>query len=199
MIIIGLCGTSGSGKGYVCAKFAKRGVAYIDTDLVYRQEVLTDGCCVNELIDFFGNGILENGAVSKKLLAAIVFESQNAESKLVKLNEITHKYIKIKTVGHMAEYEKQGYRAVLIDAPVLFESGFDSMCSATICVTAPYDSKLERIMKRDGISKEKAEARLGAQLSDCELRKRCTYEIDNTNGCDLDSQIDTILKDLGIE
>ena len=199
MVIIGLCGSSGSGKGYACAKFEKHGVAYIDTDLVYRQGVLTDSHCVNELTGYFGNGILENGAVSKKLLAAIVFESENAEIKLARLNEITHKYIKIKTLERLSEYEGQGYSAVLIDAPVLFESGFDKMCDATICVTAPYEQKLERIMKRDGISKEKAEARLGAQLSDTELRKRCTYEIDNTDGVDLDSQIDIILKDLGIE
>lgn len=199
MIIIGLCGTSGSGKGYACLKFAKRGVAYIDTDLVYRQEVLTDSCCVSELVEYFGCGILENGLVSKRLLASIVFESQDASAKLGKLNEITHKYIKIKTTEHMREYERKGCCAVLIDAPVLFESGFDSMCDVTICVTAPYEEKLERIVKRDGISKEKAQARLKAQLSDCELRKRCTYELDNTNGCDLEGQIDFILKDLGIE
>ena len=120
MVIIGLCGTSGSGKGYACAKFAKHGVAYIDTDLVYRQEVLTDSRCISELVEYFGGGILENGLVSKKLLAAIVFESQNASLKLNKLNEITHEYIKINTLERLSQYERQGYQAVLIDAPVLF-------------------------------------------------------------------------------
>lgn len=196
MIIIGLCGSSGSGKGYVCNAFAKHGVAFIDTDLVYRENVLVNNSCVSELINSFGNGILEDDRVSKKRLAKIVFEGAGAAQRLNILNQITHKYIKIETDRLILKYEREGFKAVLIDAPVLFESGFDKMCQVTICVTAPYEEKLERIMKRDQITKEKAEARLKAQLSDFELRKRCNYEIDDSNGKDIDEQILSILKDL---
>ncbi|MBQ8146251.1 MAG: dephospho-CoA kinase [Clostridia bacterium] len=199
MIVIGLCGTSGSGKGYICDKFSQHGVAFIDTDKVYREDVLTDSLCVGELTDYFGQGILVNGQVSKKMLATAVFESQGASEKLKKLNSITHKYIKIKTDELVCKYEGEGFKAVLIDAPVLFESGFDKMCQVTVCVTAPYELKLKRIMARDGITKEKAVARINTQIQDDELRKRCTYEIDNTDGVDLISQIKFILKDLGIE
>lgn len=199
MIVIGLCGTSGSGKGYICKKFSQFGVAFIDTDRVYREDVLTDKACVDELTGFFGQGILENGQVSKRLLAIAVFESEEAPKKLKKLNDITHKYIRIKTDELVLKYEKEGYSAVLIDAPVLFESGFDKMCQATVCVTAPYEMKLSRIISRDGITREKAIARIKTQIQDDELRKRCTYEIDNTDGTDLISQIKFILKDLGIE
>lgn len=199
MIIIGLCGSSGSGKGYVCEKFAEHGVAYIDTDLVYREKVLTDEKCISELVLYFGNGILENGSVSKARLAGMVFEGEGSLIKLKKLNEITHKFIRVKTLEIVYLYESQGYSAVLIDAPVLFESGFDAMCHVTICVTAPKDVKLDRIMKRDGISQAKAEARLNSQLSDSELRKRCTYEIDNSGKIPFDCQVDNILKDLKIE
>lgn len=199
MIVIGLCGTSGSGKGYICNKFSQYGVAFIDTDRVYREDVLTDSLCVGELTDYFGQGILVNGQVSKKMLATAVFESQGASEKLKKLNSITHKYIKIKTDELVCKYEREGFEAVLIDAPVLFESGFDKMCQVTVCVTAPYELKLKRIMARDGITKEKAVARINTQIQDDELRKRCTYEIDNTDGVDLISQIKFILKDLGIE
>ncbi len=199
MVIIGLCGSSGSGKGYVCTRFAEHGVAYIDTDLVYRESVLTDKNCIGELVSYFGDGILENGSVSKSRLASIVFEGEGSLVRLKKLNEITHKFIKVKTLELVSLYEGRGYGAVLIDAPVLFESGFDSMCHVTVCVTAPNEIKLERIVKRDNISFEKAAARLNSQLSDCELRKRCTYEIDNSGKIPLDSQIYDILKDLKIE
>lgn len=199
MIIIGLCGSSGSGKGYVCNKFARFGVAFIDTDKVYRENVLVNQNCINELVEYFGVGILEDGKVSKRRLASIVFEGEGAQAKLAKLNSITHKYIKIETDSLLQGFERDGFFAVLIDAPVLFESGFDRMCDVTLCVTAPYEEKLARIMKRDRISKEKAVARLNSQLSDKELRKRCTYEIDNTDGCDLEGQIISVLKDLGVE
>ena len=199
MVIIGLCGNSGSGKGYVCDKFSDYGVAFIDTDKVYRQEVLNDSLCVNELVAFFGEDILENGCVSKKKLATLVFEGDGAPQRLKKLNEITHKYIKIKTDAYLSLYREQGYGAVLIDAPVLFESGFDKMCDVTLCVTAPYEVKIARIMKRDNISYEKAQARLKTQLSQQELIEKCTYSIDNTDGCFVDEQIKSILKDLGFE
>lgn len=199
MLIIGLCGSSGSGKGYVCRAFATHGVAYIDTDLVYRERVLSSSGCVGELTKEFGNEILENGAVSKPRLAKIVFEGEGASARLGRLNEITHKYIRIETDALVSKYKEEGYSAVLIDAPVLFESGFDKMCDVTVCVTATQEEKLERIMDRDGITKEKAQARLSAQLSDPELRKRCTYEIDNSHGSDVEGQIVSILKGLGVE
>ena len=198
MLKIGLCGSSGSGKGYVCRLFAKHGVAYIDTDLVYRENVLSLAGCVDELVREFGSGILENGFVSKQQLAKIVFEGEGASARLRRLNEITHKYIRIETDRLVSQFESQGYGAVLIDAPVLFESGFDKMCDVTVCVTATYEEKLARIMERDGITKEKAQARLNAQLSDPELRKRCTYEIDNRNGKDVCGQIVSILSELGV-
>ena len=199
MIIIGLCGSSGAGKGYVCEKFSHHGVAFIDTDRVYREEVLTDQRCIGELTDYFGNGILVGGSVSKKRLAELVFEGDNSQARLARLNQITHKYIKIKTEELIRLYEGQGYSATLVDAPVLFESGFDKMCHVTVCVTATLEEKLARILERDGIDRQSAMARLATQLSEDELRARCTYEIHNSVGSDVDGQILEILKDLGVE
>jgi dephospho-CoA kinase len=87
----------------------------------------------------------------------------------------------------------------LIDAPVLFESGFDKMCHATVCVLCPQEEKIDRIVKRDGITREQAQARIASQLSDEELKNRCTYAIDNSSGSLIDGQIISILKDLGLE
>lgn len=198
MVIIGLCGSSGSGKGYVCERFFHHGVGFIDTDLVYRERVLVNRDCVDELVNSFGNGILENGCVNKKRLATMVFEGEDASARLQMLNQITHKYIKIETEALISFHREKGFPAVLVDAPVLFESGFDKMCHVTLCVTAPYEEKIARIVKRDGTTKEKAQARLQAQISDAELRKMCTFEIDNKNGSDLEAQIVSILEKLKI-
>ena len=198
MKIIGLCGSSGAGKGYLCSLFARYGVGCIDTDRVYREICLASPACIKELTDYFGTDILTDGAVDKKKLAAVVFEGDNSEADLKALNRITHKYIKIETDRLVSEHEAKGYSGVLIDAPVLFESGFDAMCHATVCIVAPLEEKLNRIVKRDNISCEKALARLGSQLSDEELISRCTYAIDNSAGADLDSQIISVLKGLEI-
>ena len=199
MLKIGVCGTSGSGKGYICKKLSQYSAFHIDTDKVYRNISLKSQDCQKELCSYFGNDIFENGIFNSRLLAARVFEGEGSDKRLSMLNTITHKYIQLDTLKIIDECEKNGYKLALIDAPVLFESGFDKLCDATICVTAPYEMKIDRIMKRDGITKEKAISRLKTQISDDCLRKMCTYEIDNTDGCDIDGQIISILRDLKIE
>lgn len=194
MKIIGLSGSSGSGKGYVAKKFLKYGIPTIDTDLVYRETTTKKGTpCLDALVKEFGTQILtENGELDRKKLATIVFEGDGAKARLERLDKIAHHYIKIDTDNLISKYKSEGKIAVIIDAPVLFESGFDKMCDFTVCVVAPYEMKLERIIKRDGITSEKAIARLNNQLSDSELKKLSTYSIDNSN-IELESQIENIL------
>ncbi|MBO5287007.1 MAG: dephospho-CoA kinase [Clostridia bacterium] len=200
MVVIGLCGSSGSGKGYVCERLGSYGIAFIDTDKVYREILESSISCKNELVGFFGSDILDSeGRVVRSQLAKSVFEGENHEKRLDMLNTITHKYIKEKTKELIEKYKQEGYSGAFIDAPVLFESEFDKLCNVTACVTAPYEIKIKRIMARDSISYEKAEARLKSQLPDEKLRQLCDYEIDNSGTLDIDEQIKSILKDAGIE
>lgn len=199
MIKIGLCGSSGSGKGYVCKKFKAYGVEYIDTDKVYRDIAVGGSDCVNELCSYFGEGILsEDGTLDRKELSKRVFEGDNAAEHLKVLNEITHKYIRYETVRILEENESKGVIATIIDAPVLFESGFDDMCDVTVCVTAPTELKIKRILKRDNIPLEKAKARLQSQLPDEILREKCDYEIVNDDSGSLENEIIKVLEGLGI-
>jgi len=197
MIKIGICGSSGSGKGYVCKLFSTYGFKWIDTDRVYRDLATPKSACVKELKECFGEDVLNSdGSLNRKSLSKIVFEGEGSQQRLDKLNKITHRHIKRETEQMISECEENGYRGALIDAPVLFESGFDKMCDITICVTAPRELKLKRIVNRDNITLEKAEARINSQLSDEELRKKCTYEIDNSEGADIEKQILEILKNI---
>lgn len=194
MKIIGLCGSSGAGKGYASSAFFKYDIPSIDTDRVYREITTKKGTpCLDELTKAFGKGILtESGELDRKALADIVFEGEGAKENLEALDKIAHYYIKIDTENILKQYEKEGKNAVIIDAPVLFESGFDKMCDFTVCVVAPLEVKLERIIRRDNITREKALARLNNQLSDEELIKLSTYSIDNSD-IEIDSQIENIL------
>ena len=199
MIKIGLCGSSGSGKGYVCKKFKAYGVEYIDTDKVYRDIAVGGSECVNELCAFFGDEIVSpDGSLDRRELSKRVFEGEGSKERLKVLNEITHKYIRYETVRILEENESKGVIATIIDAPVLFESGFDKMCDVTVCVTAPTELKINRILKRDNIPIEKAKARLQSQLPDEILREKCDYEIVNDDSGSLENEIIKVVEGHGI-
>ena len=202
MKIIGICGSSGSGKSYVCGLFAKYGIAHIDTDKLYREVTVKGGtACLKELTESFGDEILdENGELNRRALSKIVFEGENAREKRELLNSITHKHILIDTNALIEKYRQEGKRAVLVDAPLLFESGFNKICHFTICVTSPLEEKIQRIIARDKISESSAVLRLKAQKSDEELRALCDYEIDNSSTsdqrCQIESQIEIQIESL---
>lgn len=193
--VIGLCGRSGSGKGYVCRSFAALGVPFIDTDAVYRSITETaDSACLNELRREFGDRVADDCGLNRKVLSAIVFSDK---SKLEKLNSVTHKYILEKTLELISEFEKNGGFAVIIDAPVLFESGFDAVCDICVCVTCDDKTRIKRITERDGITVNAAKARLSSQLSDSELKERCDFEIVNDGVRSITEQARAIIETIG--
>jgi dephospho-CoA kinase len=135
--IIGLCGGSGSGKGYCAEKIAKYHIPTIDTDVVYHSLISSKSECLDELVMTFGDAILENKiTVNRAKLRQVVFS--DPENLLPKLNAITHKHIYKKTDSMIREYEIAGARAVLVEVPLMFESGFDKSCDFLLKNAASY-------------------------------------------------------------
>lgn len=202
--IIGLCGRSGSGKTTVCNAFEQLGVKAIDTDKVYSELVHpnNDGLpsrLVREIAaEFGGNVIASDGSLNRTLLAAAVFGKGN-EERLKMLNSITHGPILERTLHLIGEYEKSGAHGVIVDAPALFESGFDSACDAIVCISAPEDVLLRRIMSRDSVSESAARRRLASQISDSELRRRSDYIIENDGERDLFSEVSELFEKISVE
>lgn len=179
MKIIGLCGGSGSGKGAVSKIFLTLGIPSIDTDAVYHDITSSNSACVDELASFFGNIIIDsNGGLDRRALSGIVF-GDNSQDKLERLNEIAHRHILDKTREIIKAYEANGVGAVIIDAPLLFESGFDRECDFTIVVVADRDIRIKRILERDAIDLESAKRRIDSQITDDELKSKCDYIIEN--------------------
>ena len=177
MIVIGLCGGSGSGKGLVSSIFNDLGIRSIDTDLVYREIISTDSDCTKELISAFGEKIHARPGIDRAELRNIVFSSPE---RLKLLNDITHKHILSKVRYDIQLEEKTGVtQGIIIDAPLLFESGFDKECDVTICVIADEDIRINRIINRDGLTRSAAEQRVRSQISNKDLIEKCNYSIEN--------------------
>ena len=166
MLTVGLTGPSGAGKGTVASLFAAHGIPSVDTDRVYHDLLVPPSPCLDELTARFGREILcPDGTLNRGALAAIVF-AEGHEDDLADLNAITHRHILGVVRERLAAYAADGIPAVLVDAPQLFESGFDVECDFILSVLAPYEVRLARIIARDGLDEARARARLDASHTD---------------------------------
>lgn len=187
MKIIGLTGGSGAGKGYISEIFSRMGIECLDTDQVSRSVCQPGTPCLAELCHTFGEGILHpDGSLDRKGLAALAFA--DAE-KLLCLNQITHHYILDACRTWLEQKKRAGAAAAVIDAPQLFESGFDRECDCTAAVIAPLETRIERIIQRDGLTREQALLRLSRQHTDEYFSAHCDYIIMNGPGDDPEVQI----------
>ena len=166
MIIIGLTGPSGSGKTTLCDIAKAMGIESIDADKVYHALLIPPSPCLDEIAQAFGSGVLlSNGMLDRAALGSIVCVDESGE-RLSTLNRITHKYVKARFRELIALLEAEGKKTVIVDAPTLFESGFDEECTFTIAILADDALRRERIISRDSLSEERAELRLSAQKND---------------------------------
>ena len=179
MKVIGLCGGSGSGKAVASAAFVALGVPVIDTDAIYHTMISTPSECTEELAVYFGRSVIdENGGLNRRAIAEIVF-AKGAEDKLSVLNSIAHRHILSEARRILSSYEADGYDVAVVDAPLLFESGFDAECDAVVAVIADREKRIERIVARDSLTRDAAIRRIDAQLSEAFLREHADYVIEN--------------------
>ena len=200
MLTVGLTGPSGAGKGTVASLFAAHGVPSIDTDKVYHDLLIPPSACLDELSARFGTGILTpDGTLDRKALAAVVF-AEGHEQDLAHLNAITHRHILGEVRVMLHRFEAEGVPAVLVDAPQLFESGFDAECGFILSVLAPYALRLSRIMARDGLDEAKARARLNASHTDGFFRERSDAVLINDGALDtMEAEVRRLLTDWGVD
>lgn len=177
MLVLGVTGQSGAGKGEFCNIMREKGVACLDTDKTAREVVEPGKECLSVLVGHFGEEILsEDGTMNREKVASIVFSDKK---ELEFLTKTTHKYIIEEIKEWLLERELSGDKIVIIDAPQLFDAGADFYCNFKLCVLADKEARAQRIMKRDGISLEQAMARINNQNGDEYFKERCEYVIYN--------------------
>lgn len=192
--IIGLCGGSGSGKSTVCDIFAIHNILPINTDDIYRELTSKKTACLDAIKSEFGEAaITDECALNRKYLAQIVFSD---EQKRKRLNEIAHFYVLEEVRGIISSVSEK-YFGVIVDAPLLFESGFDRECDVVVAVIADEPRRIGRIMQRDGIDENMALRRIRTQISNEELSKKSKYVIvNNGDVAELYEKVAAIVSDL---
>ena len=179
MLVVGLTGSSGAGKGYVADIFRKKGIPCLDTDRVCHRIYEKGNACRNELADHFGEKILDaDGNVNRRVLGRIVYRDSR---KYEELNEIAHRHVKSETLAWLKKQEEQGATVAVIDAPMLFESRFNEMCGVTVAVLCDTQTRIDRLRMRDGIDEESVRDRLSRQKTDEFFRANCTFVLDNSH------------------
>ena len=163
MNVIGLTGGSGSGKTTVLNLLRDRGAAAIDCDRLYDSLLQTSEALRADLKKTFGQVFLPDGSLDRKTLSETVFSDPK---QLLKLNEIVYYHVGIAVREELAAAKKSGKKLAVIDAVNLIESGLGELCDTTVAVLAPLDTRIARIMARDGINQAQAEKRIAAQQTD---------------------------------
>ncbi len=201
--VLGLTGPSGSGKSTVCtllrdSKYKGNSLRFIDADIVSRQVVEPGSPCLKKLACVFGKEILLlDGGLDRWKLGNMVF----GDPKQVEmLNQTIFPYILEEIQRQINMYALEpGVNGIILDAPTLFESSADKMCSITASVLAPREIRIERICKRDGISKEAAIKRIDSQQSDRFYQTHSNFLLVNGNRKDkLEGEIQKMAFWLGL-
>ena len=170
--IIGLTGMSGAGKSTVCEVFAKRGFSVTNCDRI-AGEVADDRSFLNEIRNKFPVNVLNgDGSLDRAATAKAIFTD---DSKRALYNQIIFPYIIYRIIREI----RSASGNVLLDAPTLFDSGLDMICTAIVGVTADTELCAKRITKRDSISPERAAERLSAQHGAEFFKEHCDLIIEN--------------------
>ena len=175
MEIVGVTGPSGSGKSTALRCLRDRGALVLDCDAVYHELLETNHALVAELDARFP-GCMENGRLLRKKLGERVFGNQEA---LLELNRITHRSITEEVQRRLRDFALQGGTLAALDASELLESPLAQRCGFTIGVLASEETRIRRIMARDGISRDYALSRVRAQHGEDYFRARCTVTVEN--------------------
>lgn len=193
---LGLTGGIASGKSTADEFFKKKKIPIIDSDLIAHQIMEIGQNGYKAVVDYFGTDILnDDQTINRRKLGGIVF---NDKAKLKKLNELTHPLVHQEIKQQMARYRANQEKLVVIDVPLLFESGFESLCNGVLAISITPELQIERLMKRNAFTKKEAVARISNQMPLSEKEKRATYVVANTGTIDdLEKKLSDLLQEIG--
>ncbi|MBQ2899442.1 MAG: dephospho-CoA kinase [Oscillospiraceae bacterium] len=193
--IIGLTGQTGAGKSTVREIFYKKGAAVIDADSVAHGITDSNLDCIYDIVCRFSCLVLdEKGKINRKALGKRVFSDKK---ELEALNRIIFPYI-LDEIEHLVlSHIAAGVENIIIDGATVIESGCGKMCDVLVSVVADPETRMTRIIKRDGITKADAERRIRAQKPEEFYTERSDFVIRNdSTEADLERNVNSVLKNM---
>ena len=178
MLILGLTGSIGMGKSTTAKLFAEAGVPVYDADAAVHQ--LYEGEAAPAIEAAFP-GTTADGKVDRAKLSARVVHDPAA---MKQLEQIVHPMLGASRKKFLGDAEAAGTPVVVVDVPLLFETGGEKRVDAVVVVTTSPETQRRRILSRDNMSEEKLDAILARQLPDAEKRKRADFIVDTSHGLD---------------
>lgn len=162
MYVIALTGGIATGKSTVAAVLRGMNVPVIDADAISRELTAPYGEALSAIRAFFGDGVFEkDGTLNRKTLADIVFAS---EEKRRQLEAIIHPMVALRMQVKLQEYAKEGHQVAVIEVPLLYESGMESMADEVWTTYAPKETQIARLKERNGLTRAEALRRINSQM-----------------------------------
>ncbi len=177
MKVIGITGGSGSGKTTLLNAAEGLGAYCIDCDALYHNLVEQDEALLRAIEGRFPGTVID-GVLNRKKLGNLVFADGDA---LQELNAITHAAVVKSVEGQLESAKEKGFTLAAVDAIALIESGLGRFCDTTVAVCAPEEKRIERLMKREGIERDYAIARIRAQKTDEEFAEMTQHVLFNVD------------------
>lgn len=180
MKVVGLTGSIGMGKSETARMFRECGVLVFDADAVVHTLQAKSGKAIPAIEAAFP-GVVQAGVLDRQKLGSLVFADPEAKKKL---EAIMHPMVGEERIGFFANAEKAGASFVVLDVPLLFETGGNKVCDKVIVVSAPADIQRTRVLARPGMTEEKFEHILARQVPDADKRAGADYVIETDKGLD---------------
>jgi len=185
--VVGLTGGMGAGKSTVARLLGELGAHVVDADALAREVVEPGEPALVAIVEHFGDGVLHtDGSLDRAALAAIVFGSDDARAEL---EAITHPAIRERIAAVLAEHGRAEQaeprqRVVVLDHPLLVETGLAASLEQVVVVTAPVDLRVQRLAEGRGIDPDDARSRIATQASDEERAAAATHVVANDDDLD---------------
>ena len=188
-ISLGITGGIGSGKSYFCRILEQRGIPVFYADDVARNEMLTNSGIHSALEQLVGHGVLlADGSLNKPLLSSYVSES---DGQAQSVNAIVHPQVRLKLRQWI---ESQSAPLVAVECALLFEAGFAREVSLSVLVTAPTETRIQRVMARDGKTKDEILRWMSLQMPEEEKKHYADYIVVNDGETSLYAQMDSLMR-----
>lgn len=180
MLVIGLTGGISTGKSTVSSFFAEEGIKIIDADQIAKSLVTPYSKAWKKLVSVFGNEIVDTDTheIDRKKLGTIIFSDSEARRKL---NSIIHPMVMKEIIKSLLICYFTLTDIVVLDIPLLFETGFDKFVSKTVVVYCTNEIQVERLKSRDSLDSEAANRRINAQMDIEKKKLKADYIIDNSS------------------